>query len=126
MFGEGVEFVTLTAGAVRGYASAERRIKPRLRGSFPSLVRGVDAGGAAFRIETALDDISAAGLHLRLRPQVRPGAPIFVVARLKRAPGPDAYAPRVALRCVVLRSELCDDGSFNVAAAILRHRFLDP
>jgi hypothetical protein len=129
IFGEGVEvvsFITDTAGTSHGYGGAERRMKPRLRGPFPSLVRGVEAGGEAFEAETVLDDISAVGLHLQLKRRVETGTPVFVVTMLKRSSEPETCAPRVALRCVVLRSERRRDGSFSIAASILHHRFLDP
>ena len=121
-----VGVVTFTAETSLVYAVDERRVKLRLRGPFPALVRGVDAGGEAFEAETLLDDISACGLHARLSRDVRPGSPVFLVAVLKRFTEDDGRAPRVALRCVVLRSAPRRDGSFGVAAAIFNHRFLDP
>ncbi len=108
------------------YRRAERRIKPRLQGPFASIVRGVDGGGEVFEVETALDNVSAGGLYMRLRQRIPSGAAIFIVTRLTHQRLPIASAPRLALRCVVLRSELKPDGSCGVAAAILRHRFLNP
>ena len=122
--GRGV--VTFTAEISPVYAVGERRVKERLRGPFPAVVRGVDAGGEAFEAETVLEDISACGLHARLSRDVRPGSPVFLVTVLKRSPEADGCAPRVALRCVVLRSVPRRDGSFGVAVAIFNHRFLDP
>lgn len=124
IFGEGV--ATFIGMKSRGYAAAERRSRPRLQGPFPSLVRGRDASGEAFEAEAVLDEISAGGLRLRLARRVWPGAPVFVVASLKLSPGSAASAPRVALRCAVVRSQRLRDGSYLVAAAVLRHRFLDP
>ena len=124
--GKGVAFATFTGTKSRFYEAAERRSRSRLRGPLPSLVRGVDAGGEAFEAQTVLEDISACGLRLRLVRSVRPGAHVFVVATFKRSPESAGSAPRVALRCAVLRSAQQYDGSYVVAAAVLNHRFLDP
>jgi len=125
-FREGVAVAAFTGMKARSYAAAERRSTPRLRGPLPSLVRGVDAGGETFETETVLDDMSACGLRLRLGRSMRPGASVFIVTTLKRSLESAASAPRVALRCAVLRSERLCDGSYFVAAAVLHHRFLDP
>ena len=108
------------------YRRAERRSKSRLRGPFPVIVRGVDAGGETFEVEAQLDDLSAVGLHIRLKQPVSLGAVIFLVTRLTHGQLPQVCVPRVALRSLVLRSEMQFDGTFGVAAAILHHRFLDP
>src|SRR5438270_3427276 len=52
-------------------AGAERRRRPRLYEPFPVMVRGVDASGTSFEINTVLDNMSADGLYVRLRRQVR-------------------------------------------------------
>ena len=116
----------VTAALSATFKRAERRIKSRLQGPFPVTVRGVGVGGEAFEIEAVLDDLSAGGLHIRLKQSVSLGEVIFLVARLTHAQLPEVCVPRVALRSLVLRSELQLDGSFGVAAAILHHRFLDP
>ena len=108
------------------YRQAERRIKLRLQGPFPAIVRGVGADGERFETETVLDDLSAGGLHLRLKQPISRGMPLFLVTRLSHVKAPEACVPRVAMRVMVLRSELQLDGSFGVAGAILQHRFLDP
>ena len=112
--------------AETSFRRAERRRGPRLRGPLPCLFRGVDPGGEAFETETALDDIAAAGLRLRLGRRVQTGTTVFIVTRLTRSRRPEVRAPRVALLCAVLRCEPCPDGTFSVAAANLRHRFLEP
>ena len=118
--------VTCTAETSQVYTAAERRSKLRLGGLFPCIVRGVDAGGEAFEVQTVLDNISADGLHLRLGRHMQRGMAIFVVTVLKRSTAREVCAPRVALRCLVLRSERRGDGLFGVAAAILQNRFLAP
>ena len=120
---DGLRFTTKTSIT---YRRAERRIKLRLQGPFPTIVRGVGVSGETFEAETVLDDISAGGLHLRLKQPVSLGMVIFLVARLTHTSVPEVCVPRVALRVMVLRSELQLDGSFGVAGAILQHRFLDP
>lgn len=114
-----------------GYSShsaftvAERRAKPRLKGTFPALVHGVDARGETFDVYTTLDDISAGGLYLRLDQRLEPGTTLFIVATLSSAAKSiDELAPRVALHGVVLRSELKQDGECGIAIAFSHHRFL--
>ena len=108
------------------YRRAERRAKTRIGGPFPTIARGLDVRGEPFETEATLDDLSAGGLRLRLSRTVSVGAIIFLVTRLTRQHLPEACVPRVALRGLVLRSELQADGSSGVAVAILRHRFLAP
>lgn len=122
----GIDGLNLMNATSLTYRRAERRIKSRLQGPFPALVRGLNANGETFETETMLDDLSAGGLHLRLRQPVSLGVVIFLVARLTHGGMPEVCVPRVALRSLVLRSEQQVDGSFGVAAAILHHRFLDP
>ena len=126
---DALEFTTtmpITPRRADTYRGAERRIKSRLKGPFPAKARGVNAGGEAFEVETVIDDLSAGGLHMRLGQPVSPGTVIFIVTRLTHVGVPEVSVPRVALRGLVLRSQLRLDGSFGVAAAILSHRFLNP
>jgi hypothetical protein len=48
-------------------SGVERRRHPRLSEPFPARVRHVDASGQAFESATALDNLSAGGLDVRLR-----------------------------------------------------------
>ncbi len=102
-------------------ADTERRRALRVGLPFPVTVRGMDATGDRFTLETTLDNLSACGLYFCLPRPVAPGAKLFIVVRLSL--GSDA-APRVALRGVVVRAELLPDGRTGVAVAFDDHRFL--
>ena len=99
----------------------ERRRALRVDLPFPATVRGIDATGERFTLNTQLDNLSACGLYLRLQRPVEPGAHLLLVVRLSTVPH---AGPRVALRGTVLRTEAYDDGRCGVAVAFDRHRFL--
>lgn len=92
------------------------RAAPRIRGPFPARVRGVDARGARFRGEAALDELSAGDFTMRLPHATAAGRRLFVVIRLCRA--------LVALRGVVLSSEPEPRGGFSLNVSVTRYRFL--
>ena len=102
----------------------ERRSAVRIELPFPATVRGVDATGERFELDTVLDNFSGDGLYLRLARPVEPGMKLFIVVRLSIAPAREADAARVALRGVVLRVEPQADGRCGVAVAFRHHRFL--
>ena len=106
------------------YDGAERRSKPRLKGSFPTVARGVDATGETFQIDATIDNISAGGLYLRLRQRLEPGMALFFVTSLSTPGRVNASAPRLALHGVVLRAELTHGGACGVAVALTNYRFL--
>ena len=106
------------------YFGAERRSKPRIKGSFPAVVHGVDAGNETFQIETTIDNLSAGGLYLRLRQRLEPGTTLFFVTSLSTPGRVNASAPRLALHGVVLRAELTHGGKCGVAVALSNYRFL--
>lgn len=89
---------------------------PRISGPFAALVRGRDAGGERFEVETELDDLSASDCHLRLRQEVREGARLLVVARLHKA--------LVAMHSIVLKAAQQDDGLWCLSLGIINNRFL--
>ena len=105
------------------YTGAERRVKPRLYAPFSAMVRGVDAKGEAFEINTNLHNLSAAGVYLGMAQPVAEGSRLFIVTRLSTA-DETKRAARVAMLVVVLRVEAQPDGTLEVAAKILRNRFL--
>ena len=102
----------------------ERRSAVRIELPFPATVRGVDATGERFELDTVLDTFSGAGLSLRLARPVEPGMKLFIVVRLSTCRDPEVPAARVALQGVVLRAEPQPDGRCGVAVAFQRHRFL--
>ena len=102
----------------------ECRSAVRIELPFPATVRGVDATGERFELDTVLDNFSGTGLYLRLARRVEPGMKLFIVVRLSLAPARQARAARVALRGVVLWVEPQADGRHGIAVAFRRHRFL--
>ena len=106
------------------YDGAERRGKPRIKGPFPAVVYGVDAGHEVFQIETTIDNLSASGLYLRLRQRLEPGTTLFIITSLSTPGRFNAAVPRLALHGVVLRAELTHSGACGVAVALSHHRFL--
>ena len=106
------------------YAGVERRRKPRIAGPFPATAHGVDAGGEGFELSAVIDNISAAGLYVRLKQRVEPGTTLFFLTSLSRAERVGRIAPRLALHGVALRAELTSAGGCGVAVALSHHRFL--
>jgi hypothetical protein len=92
------------------------RAAPRIHGPFPARVRGVDARGARFRAEVALDELSAGDFRVRLPHATAAGRRLLVVIRLCRA--------LVALRGVVLSTEPEPRGGFSLNVSVTRYRFL--
>ncbi len=106
------------------YDLIERRSVPRIATPFPATVRGVDQAGDRFRIDTVLDNFSAAGLYLRLARPIEPGTTLFVVVRFAVAPAAGPAAPGVAARGVVVWAEPRPGGAWGVALRFVRQRFL--
>ena len=103
------------------FADLDRRRTLRVDLPFPVTVRGTDATGDRFTLDTTLDNLSACGLYFCLPRPVAPGAKLFLVVRL--TPGPEA-GPSVAMRGVIVRAELLADGRTGVAVSFDDHRFL--
>jgi hypothetical protein len=106
------------------YSGPERRQKPRIYEPFPAKIRGEDAVGEKFELETVLDNIGPGGLFVRLPFEVFTGEKLFLTIRLSSAPGNTVFAPIVALRGTVLRTEAGPNGKCGLAVAITHHRFL--
>jgi hypothetical protein len=97
-------------------SAAERDADPRIAGPFPARVKGVDACGEGFEIETVLDDLSADDFNLRLSRRVDPGSKLFVVAHVHEA--------TVELRGLVQHIEPQTDGISDLTVAINGYRFV--
>ena len=97
------------------------RRHPRLYQPFPVKVRGVDAEGGDFDLNTVLENFSAGGLYLHLPQVLEPGAKVFAVVRLGTQEAPGAV---VAVRGRVRRVDAKPDGGSGVAVQFTRHRFL--
>jgi hypothetical protein len=112
------------AGTTPWPEHAERRGVLRIELPLPALVRGMDASGDRFELQTVLDTLSAFDLSLRLARPVLPGTRLFVVIRLSLAPAPAVPAARVALRGVVRCVAPQLDGRNHVGIVFQHHRFL--
>jgi hypothetical protein len=112
------------AGSMNACGGVERRGAVRVAIPFPATVRGMDQTGDRFTLDTVLDNLSSTGLYLRLARLVEPGAALFIVVRLTVVPAQQVAGASVAVRGVVLRSELQPSGMCGVAVRFTRHRFL--
>jgi PilZ domain-containing protein len=110
-------------GSMPDYDIFERRSVPRIAIPFQATLRGVDHAGDRFRIDTILDNFSAAGLFLRLVQPIEPGATVFVVVRFAVAPAAWLAAPGVAARGLVVWAEP-RPGAWGIALKFMRQRFL--
>jgi hypothetical protein len=99
----------------------ERRRKPRIGTPFPTKVRGVNAGGEAFEVESVLDNLSSGGLYIRLGQRVNEKTKLEFLIRMS---SPEtAQVPTVEARGVVLRAEAKPGGVFGLAVKLTHHRF---
>jgi len=116
--------LSLAHGSRPNYDLIERRSVPRMATLFPATLRGVDQAGDWFRIDTVIDNFSAAGLYLRLVLLIEPGVTVFVVVRFTVARAARLAAPGVAARGVVVWAAPQPDGAWGVAVKFMRQRFL--
>ena len=106
------------------YEFVERRSKPRIHELFPVTVHGVDGNGEAFETNGVLDNLSADGLHMKLRQCIDPGATLTIILQFWPAPINGEVTPRVLIYGMVLRAELMPGGECGVAIKFTHHRFL--
>lgn len=90
--------------------------EPRIYGPFPAVVKGVDAFGGRFKVQTVLESLSAGYCAVRLDGPPGPGESISVAARINRAV--------VVLRGTVLDLPSLAAGVRSVAVRITRYRFV--
>ncbi len=96
----------------------ERRTKPRVSVPFRATVQGVDRAGEAFETATVVDNLSAGGLYLRIRPEVSQGAGLLVNVDLAgHAEGLDAAGLNLEVYGHVRRVDPLPGGAFGVALA---------
>ena len=100
---------------------AERRVKPRIRQPFPTIVEGADINGQAFHFSTELENISSTGLYLRMPRQLNVGDDLKFMICLSNGFKPGATASVVGR---VLRIEPGPDGLNGFALAILQYEFI--
>jgi hypothetical protein len=87
-------------------------------------MRGVNAGGHTFEVETLLENLSASGLYLRSAEQVEEGERVFLLIQFSPDSPPQSRSSRLAVRGVVRRAERHADGACGLAIQIQQHRFL--
>jgi hypothetical protein len=116
--------MSLTYGSTPDYDLIERRSGSWIAMPFRVTLCGVDQAGDRFRIDTVLDNFSAAGLYLRLVRPIEPGATMFVVVRFTIAPAARPAAPGMAARAVVVWAKPQPGGVWGIALKFTRQRFL--
>jgi hypothetical protein len=102
----------------------ERRLNSRVSVPYSGRLWGVDVDGRAVREDARLDNLSAAGLYMRLKRRLLRGSGVSVAVRLARDPIERIPALRLAARGVVVRTEPQPDGTCGVAVKFTRHRVL--
>ena len=102
----------------------DRRSTRRLYTPFPVTVAGKDVSGKRFKLKTVLDNISSGGLYINLYRQLPPvqGARLFCVVRFSLAAVGAGPALRMAMRGIVMRTELKPSGVCGVALAFTKQR----
>ena len=109
--------------SVAASRSADKRRKPRICVPFHATVRGTSNEGEEFNVETVLDNVSGAGLYMRMMPNVKEGTRLSIGLRLHTGSSPTKEAPRVVVEGVVLRAENKAGGVCGVAVAFDHVRF---
>lgn len=102
----------------------ERRGKPRLRCTFPAIVRGADPGGPRFQTTGAVENLSASGVFLRLERPIEQGSRIFIMFRFSAGAPDGGTGPNIAVHGVVLRTEGELNSHYRVAVRLQHYRFL--
>lgn len=102
---------------------AERRSKPRLRCNYSAIVRGWDSSMTRFEEPATLSDLSAAGLYIRVKREIKRGTKLFVCFRMSTAARP-VQVPALAIRGIVVRSEARTDGTCGLGLKLLRYHIL--
>ena len=87
------DFAATKERTLQDGVGVDRRRHMRLYEPFPAIVRGVDANGESFEVNTVLDNISAGGLYVRLGRCVKRGTRFFVLVRLSTTP--EGWSARV-------------------------------
>ncbi len=99
-------------GAMLEQQVTERRRRPRIYDPFPAKVQGIDTKGVRFESDTVIDNLSSAGLYLRLMSSVEPGAKLFITFRLSTSASAQGSTliRSVAIDGMVLRVEVKNEG----------------
>ena len=104
------------------FAGFEQRKSPRIYIAFPVKVKGQDAAGRAFEVETVVDDLSTGGLYVRIDRMVPKGAKLqFVISLATRLTRNERVA-QVTADGVVLRSSPQPDGKCGLGVRFTHYR----
>jgi hypothetical protein len=99
----------------------ERRSKPRSNDALPARVWGVDIEDEPFSFDCLVDNISGSGIYLRMPRRMKFSSAISLVVRLINGPVEGAAA---AIKGIVIRDQIEDDGHRGVGIRIVEHRFI--
>jgi hypothetical protein len=99
----------------------ERRAKPRSNDALPARVWGVDIEDEPFSFDCLVDNISGSGIYLRMPRRMKFSSAISLVVRLINGPVEGAAA---AIKGIVIRDQIEDDGHTGVGIRIVEHRFI--
>jgi hypothetical protein len=104
-----------------GSRALERRRKARIKEPFPARIWGVDSGDLPFNVDCVVDNISSAGLYLRVPKLVDAGSEVRLIVHLLHGPTSGVTA---SLQGRIVRTESQADGRHGLAIAISKHKFL--
>jgi hypothetical protein len=102
----------------------DRRRNLRVYEHFPIKVRGVDAEGVTFDIDTVIENLSSGGLYFKLSRRVALGERLFFVIYMSTGRKEKKAAPIVAAHGKVVRSESNGVRDYGMGVAFYNHRFL--
>lgn len=105
-----------------GLSMMERREKPRVNCSFPSLI-SLQNEGDKLEHKAVLANMSVNGMYLRTKSYIPLGEILFVKVRLSTSPLDKRTAPHIAAFGKVLRVEPQPDGTYGIALKLQQHRF---
>ncbi len=112
----------IAADGLRYGTGIERREKVRIEGPFLARVRGVDADGERFDIETSLENLSASGLFMRISRPVKERTAIFVVLKIPVRQGAHGSGTCWAAQGLVRRVQKLDGGWCGLGVKLTRYR----
>ena len=107
--------------ASRAEIGLERRLKSRIRGTFPAEFGAVGINGQPASANCFVENLSATGLYGRSEHQMSVGTELEVIVHLFVE---GETGSTVETKGTVVRAEQLRDGSHGFAMVISRHKFL--
>jgi hypothetical protein len=107
------DYQLMLPGSVRPAPTGD---EVRIYGPFPARVKGFNANGKRFVVDTVIENLSARDCCVCLAERVEPGKQLFIAARIDKAV--------VSLRGKVLHTFLRADGMWGVPVIFTRYRFV--